>query len=84
MGIYEERFNNNPKYAINYFQQAVDRIDKLRGHGNHYVSWAFLGLGRGYLKSNPDRAKKNLLKAKDFAETKWVKKEADRLLEELK
>lgn len=84
MGIYEERFNNNPKYAINYFQQAVDRIDKLRGQGNHYVSWAFLGLGRGYLKSNPKLAKKNLLKAKDFAETKWVKKEADRLLEELK
>lgn len=84
MGIYEERYKNNPQQASKYFRQAVNRIENLRGHGNHYVSWAYLGLGRFYMNSDPTTAKENLLKAKDYAETKWVKDEAEILLEELK
>lgn len=84
MGMYAERYEQNAKKAIDYYQRAVDRIERLKGHGSHYISWAYLGLGRCQLQTRPESAKEALLKAKEYSETKWVKQEAEDLLDQLK
>jgi len=84
MGMYHEKFKSNKWEAIRFYEKAVERVERLKGHGNHYISWAYLGLGRCTFESDPVKAKAALHKAKDFSETRWVKKEAEKLLRELK
>ena len=84
LGIYYEKSLGKDPEAIKYYRNAIERVGRLRGHGAHYVSWAYLGLGRCLLEEDPAAAKAYLDKADDFAETKWVKEEVDLLLDRIK
>ncbi|MEL7146277.1 MAG: tetratricopeptide repeat protein [Bacteroidota bacterium] len=83
MGLYHEKVLDERSVAIDFYSNAVGRVEKLRGHGSHYISWAYLGLGRCLLGDEPERATEYLKQAKDFAETKWVKEEAVQLLNKI-
>lgn len=84
MGLYHEKYLGQVLKAIDYYESAIERIERLRGHGAHYISWAYLGLGRCQIDQDPKQSRIYLKKAKDFAETKWVEEEADLLLDRIK
>ena len=84
MGIYHEKYLGEEYKAINYYERAIARVGRLRGHGEHYLSWAYLGLGRCLLTKDPEKAREYLKKAEDYAETEWVEEEADQLLDQIK
>jgi len=82
-GIYLEKSKHENEAAIECYKKAILFDQNLHGHGIHYLSWAYLGLGRCLLETEPKLAKEYLLKARTKTETSWAKKEAELLLSKL-
>ncbi len=82
-GVYYEKELEDIQKAVKSYTEAITFDEKLKGHGVHYISWAYLGLGRCLKDSDPSLARSYLQKAKAKTETQWTKKEAESLLKNL-